>query len=206
MTSVYGISNIPHNFDYNKANNRTKNLIKTKDTDGDHKLSIDELNVKTKVFNRIDNNEDGLVGRIELNRFHTKKHINARTEELINKKDSNDDGKLSIDEMELTADIFIKIDKNEDGLADKTELNRFFSKKHINAGTTKMINNKDTNDDGMLTVDEMGLADDVFAEIDKNEDGLADRKEINMYKRTNHRIYDAFQDNWEEPDNTDIIV
>ena len=47
-------------------------------------------------------------------------------EQMLNDKDTNGDGALSIEEITMPDEAFVKIDKNEDGLADKNELKAFF--------------------------------------------------------------------------------
>ena len=47
-----------------------------------------------------------------------------------------------------------------------------------------LMSKKDTNGDGMLNIEELGVSEDVFAKIDKNGDGLAGRAELSIAART----------------------
>ena len=82
-------------------NHKVNNFISERDTNGDNALSIKESGVPKNIFDRIDKNGDGQVGRLELNiaaraRVHA---VNERTNHLISEKDSNGDGVLGVGEL-----------------------------------------------------------------------------------------------------------
>ena len=118
------------------VNEMASHLMSKKDTNGDGVLNVGELGVPEDIFNRIDKNGDGQVGKAELNKaVHARiQAISERTNHLISKKDTNGDGVLNVGELGVPEDIFDKIDKNGDGQADRVELN-------IAARTHAAINN-----------------------------------------------------------------
>jgi len=149
-------------------------LTRAKDTNGDMLLSADELGLTQDAFNMIDTNNDGTADTGELNTayvnslaFQMSDNISTN---LINTKDTNGDMLLSADELGLTQDAFSKIDTNNDGTADISELNIAYMSDNI---STDLISTKDTNSDKLLNVDELGLTQDAFSKIDTNNDGTA---------------------------------
>ncbi|MFQ5688101.1 MAG: EF-hand domain-containing protein [Candidatus Scalindua sp.] len=107
------------------VNERTNHLISKKDTNGDGVLNVGELGVPETVFDRIDKNGNGQVGRVELNiaarsRIHA---VNERTNHLISKKDTNGDGVLNVGELGVPETVFDRIDKNGNGQVGRVELN-----------------------------------------------------------------------------------
>ncbi|MFC1633811.1 hypothetical protein ACFL5Z_03145 [Planctomycetota bacterium] len=58
--------------------------------------------------------------------------INQKTTNLIQHKDTNGDRVLNVDELGVSEKIFAKIDRKEDGQADRRELNAFFARVYIN--------------------------------------------------------------------------
>lgn len=113
------------------VNRMTSNLIRNKDTDNSKTLSVEELGMAEDVFTRIDHNDDGQAGRVELNAFYPKARINRMTTNLILNKDTNDDNVLSAEELGITDETLAQIDRNGDGQADRAELNAFYPKARI---------------------------------------------------------------------------
>jgi uncharacterized protein (DUF2141 family) len=104
----------------------------------------------------------------------------------MSKKDTNGDGVLNVGELGVPKDIFDKIDKNSDGQVGKAEINTAFHARiqAISERTNHLIARKDTNGDGMLNIEELGVSEKLFAKIDKNGDGLAGRAELSIAART----------------------
>ena len=180
----------------------TTNLILNKDTNDDKVLSAEELGITDEALAQIDLNGDGQADRAELNAGYPGLRIDRMTTNLINGKDANNDGMLSAEELGVAEDVFSRIDHNGDGQADRVELNAFYPKGQINHMTTKLINDKDTNEDGMLSSEELGISEEAFARIDRNGDGQADRVELNAFypKVQAYKIMEMFNsDNNDEP-------
>ena len=112
--------------------------------------------------------------------FDSMNRINQMTKHLIKNKDTNNDNVLSMEESGVSEATFAKVDRNGDGQADKKEINMSLAANRINDKTTKMIMDKDSNGDGFLSIEESGVSEAMFAKIDRNGDGQADKKEINM--------------------------
>jgi hypothetical protein len=79
-----------------------------------------------------------------------------------------------------------RIEKHIDGQAGRFE--RIFAahtRAHaVDEMVSHLMSKKDTNGDGMLNIEELGVSEDVFAKIDKNGDGLAGRAELSIAART----------------------
>jgi Ca2+-binding EF-hand superfamily protein len=99
-------------------------------------------------------------------------------EQMLDDKDTNGDGALSIEEISMPDEAFAKIDKNEDGLADKNELKAFFPMAQFDRIATEILNEKDANGDGVLTPNEINMPHEAFEKADTNADGKLDKKEL----------------------------
>ena len=106
------------------VNEMVSHLMSVKDINGDGVLNVGELGVPKDVFDKIDKNSDGQIGKAEINTaFHARIQVmSERTNHLISKKDTNGDGMLNVGELGVPEDVFYKIDKNGDGQADRVEL------------------------------------------------------------------------------------
>ncbi len=106
------------------VNEMVSHLMSVKDINGDGVLNVGELGVPKDVFDKIDKNSDGQIGKAEINTaFHARiQAMSERTNHLISKKDTNGDGMLNVGELGVPEDVFNKIDKNGDGQADRVEL------------------------------------------------------------------------------------
>lgn len=99
-------------------------------------------------------------------------------DQMLQDKDTDGDGALSIEEISMPDEAFAKIDKNEDGLADKEELKAFFPMAQFDRMATDLIAEKDANGDGLLSMDEVNMPEEVFNKMDRNADGQLDKKEL----------------------------
>jgi Ca2+-binding EF-hand superfamily protein len=138
---------------------------------------------------RIDKHVDGQAGRFErIFAAHTRAHaVDEMVSHLMSKKDTNGGRSvLNVGELGVPKDIFDKIDKNSDGQVGKAEINTAFHARiqAISERTNHLIARKDTNGDGMLNIEELGVSEKLFAKIDKNGDGLAGRAELSIAART----------------------
>jgi len=105
--------------------------------------------------------------------------LNKMTLALIKDKDSDGDKALSAEELNVPEDVFTKIDINGDGNTDSVELNAYYPISRIDIPTLQLIKDKDTDGDKVLSAEELGVNEDVLKEIDTNDDGNADREELN---------------------------
>jgi len=121
---------------------------------------------KESVFQKIDINNDGYISLSEFKKHHEQKISNRKS-----KKQRGDRIK------ERKNRIFKAMDKNSDGYITQHELNKFHGKK---------MNMKDANHDGYITKQEFfsgkksphKRGDEIFAKLDKNNDGKLAKKEM----------------------------
>ena len=182
MNNVTGIGNQWGGRNPLNSLNQGNKLIKNKDTNGDKTLNAEELGVKEEVFSKIDTNEDGQADIKELNKFFHFEKINNKITNIIESKDENGDGLLNAEELGISEELFSKIDHDEDGQVDRTEIYAAIRNWNINRHTNPLIHEKDTNGDKVLTAEELGVDEELFSKIDTNEDGQADGKELNVFK------------------------
>lgn len=162
-------------------------------------LKMDNLISGANSLNKLSGVPKGAVEKIEkigddqVSRFerifaaHTRAHaVNEMVSRLMSIKDSNGDGMLNVGELGIPEDTFDMIDKNSDGQVGKAEINAAFHARiqAMSERTNHLITKKDTNGDGMLNVEELGVPEEIFNKIDKNGDGQADRVELSIAART----------------------
>ncbi len=201
------ISSINNHFPIlDRINRMTTHLINDKDTNGDGVLDQEELGVSEERFDKIDKNDDGKVDRKELNMANplNPHRINIMTTHLINEKDTNGDGVLDQEELGVSEERFDKIDKNDDGKADRKELNMANPLLRLHRITTQFIRKKDTDGDMVLDQEEFGVSEEKFDKIDTNDDGKVDRKELKAAYMAAARLYS--DNDIEESKNTDVSV
>ena len=97
---------------------------------------------------------------------------------MLQNRDEDSDGSLSIEEMSIPKEVFAKIDEDQDGLADPEELKAFFPMAEFDRIATDIIAEWDTNGDGLLTMDEVKMPDELFEKMDQNADGKLDKNEL----------------------------
>ena len=103
---------------------------------------------------------------------------------ILRSRDQDGDGSLSIEEMSIPKEAFTKIDEDQDGLVDMDELKTFFPMAELDRIATDIIAERDTNGDGLLTMDEVKMPDELFEKMDQNADGKLDKNELkNMLKK-----------------------
>ncbi|GIK54008.1 MAG: hypothetical protein BroJett014_29810 [Planctomycetota bacterium] len=118
-------------------------------------------------FARLDRNENGTLDGAEVD------------QRMLERMDSDDDGKITLDEFKAAAprqpgpqrpeDVFRQRDKNSDGKLDKTEIE------------SDLLKDLDGNRDGELDLDEWRdghKPEKVFARLDKNKDGSLGSDEV----------------------------
>jgi len=97
-------------------------LMRRKDADGDGTLNADELGGPDGAFDKVDTNADGRVDKAELVANKPRPLFNRIAAQVIRKMDTDANGTLDAEELDLPADRFDKLDKNQDGEIDKKEL------------------------------------------------------------------------------------
>ena len=73
------------------------------------------------------------------------------------------------------------MDANGDGQADKEEIIAFMPRPLFNRLAAMMVHQQDTDDNKTLSMDELDVPEEVFNEIDRNQDGEIDKKELGRF-------------------------
>jgi len=113
---------------------------------------------------------------------------------IIEKEDTNLDGVLSVDETRLTDDMFSNADTDSDGMLTKSELEEMLANGPPPGGMGGMgrgggmgkepmsiesiFEIEDTDGDELISAEESALPDEVFSEIDTNQDAYLTAEEI----------------------------
>jgi Ca2+-binding EF-hand superfamily protein len=102
-------------------------MLKKLDTDGDGRVSRAEFQAgKQAKFDKMDNNNDGVVTTDKETAKAEKKHWWSRSDksnDKVVKADTNADGQVTASEQSATADAwFTKADTNNDGYLSASEL------------------------------------------------------------------------------------
>jgi Ca2+-binding EF-hand superfamily protein len=153
-------------------------IIQDKDADGDGAISLDEMGISQEAFGKLDANEDGLLDQSELESALPEVNEALRAQRMMHHMDTDADGALSVDEMGISEEAFGKLDANEDGLLDQSELESALPELGKIQMAERLIQDKDADGDGALSVDEMGISEEAFAKLDVNEDELLDQSEL----------------------------
>ncbi|WP_296307564.1 hypothetical protein [Erythrobacter sp.] len=101
--------------------------------------------------------------------------------EMMTEADLNGDGKTSRAELnQHRAQMFAKLDRNEDGTIDRRDSPKIpLAKRKFEPAFEQVKSIFDSNEDGRVTLDEWNRSDpDIFAMLDRNEDGVVTRAEL----------------------------
>jgi hypothetical protein len=95
------------------------------DADGNRMLSLEEFQAgSTERFTRMDSDGDGLVTAAEMTAA-AQRTRESRVAAMIERLDTNDDGALSLDEVNArSAQRFARLDRDEDGSLEPREMRR----------------------------------------------------------------------------------
>lgn len=90
----------------------------TLDQDGNGAVTLEEMRSSAQVrFDEVDTDGDGFLSQDEL-AAHSRAQSEERATRMISRMDSNEDGKLSVEEMTHRRSperVFNRMDKNDDG-------------------------------------------------------------------------------------------
>ncbi len=133
----------------------------------------------------------GLIASVSAMNHGEHKRMNP--EEMFKKLDTNQDQKLSMDEVKaakhpMIEKAFTQIDTNQDGFLTTDELKAHHEKMRGSMKDMKAkVNAADTNKDGKWSKDEVNQADlpmikEHFDTIDTDKDGFLTKKELGAHK------------------------
>ncbi len=123
---------------------------------------------------------DGLSG-LSMGSLYQSNRIDRAATKLIDHKDKDGDGLLNAVEFGGPPEQFDRMDANGDGQADKEAIIAFMPRPLFNGLAAMMIHQQDTDDNKTLNMDELGVSEEVFNEIDKNQGSEIDRKELGHF-------------------------
>lgn len=101
--------------------------------------------------------------------------------EMMTEADLNGDGRTTRAELnQHRAQMFGKLDRNEDGTIDKQDSPKIpLARRKFEPAFEQVKSIFDSNEDGRVTLDEWNRSDpDIFAMLDSNEDGAVTRAEL----------------------------
>jgi Ca2+-binding EF-hand superfamily protein len=154
------------------------------DKDGDGKVTKDEL-PNEKAFERFDKDQDGVITRQEFAGAGKPGagQPGGQFDALVKAADKNGDGKITKAEAG-DASWFSKLDQNNDGVIDATELEK--ARKAMSAAGGNqfeaVLKKADKNGDGKITKAEAGDAA-WFAKLDQNKDDVIDAEELEKARK-----------------------
>lgn len=190
-------------------------ILEEKDSDGDGVLSIGELGISEDRFSAADTDGDGFLSQDELIADISKMmesappplmtmsdqtpNVSKIYENILNEKDTDEDGALSASELNISEAQLAKFDTNEDGLISEDEFTaKIAGEREVmppppppammddqtsdsDGIAEKILNNKDSDEDGQLSTEETGLSEETTSEIDTNGDGYISQAELTAW-------------------------
>ncbi len=164
-------------------------VMNKKDSDGSGSLDMNETSLEENTYNRIDRNNDGLINENELavgRRILVNHHT---TNQIMNNKDTDGDGYLSGDELNISQENFEKIDRNADGKVGELELNaakRYIARQQLAEVAFSVM---DTDENGLLSNEEIAMKEKNFSVVDSNNDEYLDLDELQSVKLRDFPAY-----------------
>jgi Ca2+-binding EF-hand superfamily protein len=164
------------------ASDKKVNFIDNFDKDQDGKLSQEEYRGSDASFKQMDKNQDGYLDETEVQKGRPpgRSDMQKRGGGYINNFDKDQDGKLSQEEYPGSDTSFKRMDQNQDGYLDETEVQKGRSpgRSDMQKRGGGYINNFDKNQDGKLSQEEYPGSDTSFKRMDQNQDGYIDENEF----------------------------
>ncbi len=171
----------------------SEKALTTYDEDGDRMLSSEEVPITENTFDRVDRNDDGSIGEIEMmigRRILVSQHV---TQSIIDNKDTNENGVLESDELNISEENFQKLDLNQDESIQAEELNavkRYAVNQHVVKGVFSAMDN---DQDGLLSSEEFSIKEETFQRLDANEDGGLELQELHPLLHNKFSAYTSAQ-------------
>jgi len=97
---------------------------------------------------------------------------------MLQNRDEGDDNSLSIEETSTPKEGLAKIDEDGAGPGGMDELKAFFPMAELDRVAADIISERDADGDGLLSMDEVKMSEELFKKADQNGDGLLDKNEL----------------------------
>lgn len=153
------------------------------DSNGDGKISQDEWKGPAEAFGRLDTNQDGFINQEEAAQGLRGRGAGPHARVNPKSMDTNQDGKVSIEEWKGPREAFDRIDTNHDGFITSEEL-RQNRPGAGNRGRGPMdLSQMDTNGDGQISKDEWKGPAQIFDRMDADRDGFIEKEEAGAQRR-----------------------
>ena len=133
-------------------------IMKLDDLNGDSSLSADEMGLSSDAFSKLDTNKDGSVSADEL-----QTSIGGMLDSIKNQKIS----------PEQLGDFLSAL-----GLQVPSKPEHKDGMPNVGNIANKIFDKKDTNGDGNLTIEEMGVSKELFSSLDSDADGKVSKDEL----------------------------
>lgn len=97
---------------------------------------------------------------------------------IMDSKDSDGDGALTIEELGVSEDKFNELDTDGDGVVDSEELEAAFADGINSILANLHTNDSEADDETDVTTEELSAAEKIFGQIDADGDGVVDEEEF----------------------------
>jgi len=139
------------------ASELTSEIIETSDIDGDSLLSIDEVSLSEELFSSIDEDEDGSLSSSEL-----ESGLTGMLDDMSNQKTSPEEFGQMLSDMGLD----VPAAPNSSSTPDVALM------------ASEVFSANDTDADGLLSLTDIDIPEDIFSSIDADEDGSITEAEL----------------------------
>jgi Ca2+-binding EF-hand superfamily protein len=156
------------------------NFIKDHDKNHDGYLSREELPPRLRhYFDQIDTDKDGRLSRAELERGVVYLQQRRRPSDVVFVLiEMSDCDECCAEELQQVYDTLRKLDKNQDGKIDASEL-RTAREQLVQQRVDNLLKELDADKDGRISREEAkGMVRRHFDRLDTNHDGFIDREEL----------------------------
>lgn len=176
-------------------------LMTHKDADSSGTLSMDEISISEEAFAAADTDENGELNLDELIDYGPEMKDALRSQgmgrrppgmhkmgggqpsvedmvsRLMENTDADENGTLSNDEIGVSEGLFAQVDTDEDGELNTEELTENATVLRDALGAKHLMENRDANQDGVLSADEIDIPTEIFDEVDTDGDGTISMSE-----------------------------